>query len=99
MDKPGYHREEATGFYGQRFSYIVLDPTPVPRLVDATKVILIGKKHKPISGRCMGCTDTMVTETNTIVEHTTWGEVFETSVCSTCAEKATASLRSRRKRK
>lgn len=36
----------------------------------------------------MGCVDNFVSETSTLVEHTTWGEPWITSVCSMCAAKA-----------
>jgi hypothetical protein len=84
----GWHAEYATGVNGTTFRYIVLDPTPRPRLVETTCVTRIVGRHAPIEGHGLCCSNIFVTETSVYVEHTTWGELWTTSICNTCAEKA-----------
>ncbi len=87
--QPGGHYEEAIGFDGRTFRYIVKDGPRYPRLVDAECVVRIVERHKPNPGDCPGCVDGNVSETSVLVEHTTWGDAWITDVCFTCGQKAT----------
>lgn len=84
----GWHREHVTRADGSTFSYIAKDHTSPPMLVDARSVLRIVGEHKPIAGRCPGCTDPFSVSTSFWVDHLTWGAVWRTSVCHDCGTKA-----------
>lgn len=85
----GSHRETVIGINGKQFTYIVPDAMSPPRLIDRNKITKVTGHHATSDGaHCPCCNDPMGHETNTWVEHTTWGAPFISSVCSRCAAKA-----------
>jgi hypothetical protein len=56
-----------------------------PLLIEPEHIIRVVGTHPPSHGRCSCCMDPFSTDTSVWVEHTTWGEVFVSSVCTQCA--------------